>query len=107
MALLFSGEKGLGEREAAIAKALAASGALVFTVDTAHYFATAGHGGGRLFPAVDFEALSQIGQKEWGMPGLPAADPGGHRGRRHPDLRGAGRGAPTPSPAWSATASAR
>jgi type IV secretory pathway VirJ component len=67
VALLFSGEKGFGEREAAIAKALAASGALVFEIDTAHYFATAGHGGGRLFPAVDFEALSQIGQKEWGI----------------------------------------
>ena len=34
VALLFSGEKGFGEREAAIAKALAAAGALVFEVDT-------------------------------------------------------------------------
>lgn len=67
VALLFSGDKGFGEREAAIAKALAASGALVFEVDTPRYFATAGHGGGRLFPAVDFEALSQIGQKESGI----------------------------------------
>ena len=82
VALLFSGEKGLGEREAAIAKALAASGALVFEVDTARYYATAGHGGGRLFPAVDFEALSQIGQKESGL-----------QAYRQPILVGTGAGA--------------
>jgi type IV secretory pathway VirJ component len=82
VALLFSGDKGLGAREAAMAKALADSGALVFEVDTAHYFATAGKGGGRLFPAVDFESLSQIGQKEIGM-----------QAYRQPVLVGTGAGA--------------
>jgi type IV secretory pathway VirJ component len=80
--LLFSGDKGLGEREAAMAKALAAAGALVFEVDTAHYFSTAGHGGGRLFPAVEFESLSQIGQKEVGL-----------KDYRKPVLMGTGAGA--------------
>ena len=66
--VLVSGDKGLGEREAAMAKALIASGAIVFEVDTVHYFSTAGKGEGRLFPAVDFESLSQIGQREAGLP---------------------------------------
>jgi type IV secretory pathway VirJ component len=65
--VLVSGDKGLGEREAAMAKALVATGAMVFEVDTVHYFSTAGKGEGRLFPAVDFEALSQIGQREAGL----------------------------------------
>jgi type IV secretory pathway VirJ component len=65
--VLVSGDKGLGEREAAMAKALVASGAMVFEVDTVHYFSTAGKGEGKLFPAVDFEALSQIGQREVGL----------------------------------------
>ena len=39
-------------------------GSLVLQVDTPHYFATAGKGQGRLMPAVNFEVLSQVGQKE-------------------------------------------
>jgi type IV secretory pathway VirJ component len=62
--LLLSGEHGTGEREAAMAKELAAAGSLVFQVDSAHYFTTAGNGQGRLYPAVNFEVLSQVGQKE-------------------------------------------
>jgi type IV secretory pathway VirJ component len=62
--LLLSSEKGTGEREAAMAKELAAAGSLVFQVDSAHYFSTAGNGQGRLYPAVNFEVLSQAGQKE-------------------------------------------
>jgi type IV secretory pathway VirJ component len=81
VALLFSGEKGLGAREAALAKALADAGALVFEVDTARYFATAAKGTQHLFPAVDFEALSQIGQKETGVTAY-----------RHPVLVGTGAG---------------
>lgn len=67
VALLFSGEKGIGPRETELAKALADAGTLVFEVDTHRYFTTGSHGkGGHLFPAVDMEALSQIGQKETG-----------------------------------------
>jgi len=62
--LLLSGDQGTGEREAAMAKELAAAGSLVFQVDTPHYFSTAGKGQGRLYPAVNFEVLSQAGQKE-------------------------------------------
>ncbi|MFL6263843.1 MAG: AcvB/VirJ family lysyl-phosphatidylglycerol hydrolase [Thermoanaerobaculia bacterium] len=62
--LLLSGDQGTGEREAAMAKELAAAGSLVFQVDTPHYFSTAGNGQGRLYPAVNFEVLSQAGQKE-------------------------------------------
>src|SRR5436305_1176907 len=80
--VLVSGDKGLGEREAAMAKALVASGAIVFEVDTVHYFSTAGKGEGRLFPAVDFESLSQIGQREAGLPSY-----------RQPVLVGTGIGA--------------
>ncbi len=65
--LLISGDQGTGEREAAMAKELAATGSLVFQVDSAHYFATAGKGHGRLYPAVNFEVLSQAGQKEAGV----------------------------------------
>lgn len=65
--LLLSGDQGTGEREAAMAKELAAAGSLVFQVDSAHYFATAGKGQGRLYPAVNFEVLSQVGQKETEM----------------------------------------
>ncbi len=65
--LLLSGDQGTGEREAAMAKELAATGSLVFQVDSAHYFATAGKGQGRLYPAVNFEVLSQAGQKEAGV----------------------------------------
>jgi type IV secretory pathway VirJ component len=65
--LLISGDQGNGEREAAMAKELAAAGSLVFQVDSAHYFATAGKGQGRLYPAVNFEVLSQAGQKEAGL----------------------------------------
>src|SRR3954454_9243169 len=82
VALLFSGERGIGAREAALAQALADSGALVFEVDTARYFATASKGAQHLFPAVDFEALSQIGQKETGVAAY-----------RHPVLVGTGAGA--------------
>ena len=67
VAILFSSEKGIGAREAALAKALTDSGALVFEVDTARYFATASKASDHLFPAVDFEAMSQIGQKELGL----------------------------------------
>ena len=62
--LLFSGDQGTGEREAAMAQELAAAGSLVLQVDTPHYFSTAGNGKGRLMPAVNFEVLSQVGQKE-------------------------------------------
>src|SRR3954468_1065657 len=62
--LLLSGDQGTGEREAAMARELAAAGSLVFQVDTPHYFSTAGNGHGRLYPAVNFEVLSQVGQKE-------------------------------------------
>lgn len=62
--LLLSGDQGTGEREAAMAKELADAGSLVFQVDTPHYFSTAGNGKGRLLPAVNFEVLSQVGQKE-------------------------------------------
>jgi type IV secretory pathway VirJ component len=66
VALLLSGEQGIGERESSLAAALAAAGALVFEVDTSRYFA-AGQGQS-LYPAADFETLSQIGQKELGLP---------------------------------------
>jgi type IV secretory pathway VirJ component len=62
--LLLSGDQGTGEREAAMAKELAAAGSLVLQVDTPHYFSTAGKGQGRLMPAVNLEVLSQVGQKE-------------------------------------------
>jgi type IV secretory pathway VirJ component len=62
--LLLSGDKGTGPRETAMAQELAAAGSLVFQVDSAHYFSTAGNGQGRLYPAVNFEVLSQAGQKE-------------------------------------------
>jgi type IV secretory pathway VirJ component len=62
--LLLSGEQGTGEREAAMARELAAAGSLVLQVDTPQYFSTAGNGKGRLMPAVSFETLSQVGQKE-------------------------------------------
>jgi type IV secretory pathway VirJ component len=65
--LLLSGDQGTGEREAAMARELAAAGSLVFQVDTPHYFSTAGNGHGRLYPAVNFEVLSQAGQKETEM----------------------------------------
>jgi type IV secretory pathway VirJ component len=82
VALLFSDKPGIGAREKALAQALADSGALVFEVDTGRYFATASKGGQHLFPAVDFEALSQIGQKETGVTAY-----------RHPVLVGTGAGA--------------
>jgi type IV secretory pathway VirJ component len=82
VAVLVSGDKGLGAREAAMAKALVGAGAIVFEVDTVHYFSTAGKGEGRLFPAVDFESLSQIGQREAGLPSY-----------RQPVLVGTGIGA--------------
>ena len=62
--ILLSGDQGTGERETAMAQELAAAGSLVLQVDTPHYFATAGNGQGRLMPAVNFEVLSQVGQKE-------------------------------------------
>src|SRR5436305_3140082 len=65
--LLLSGDQGTGEREAAMAKELAAAGSLVLQVDTVHYFSTAGKGQVRLMPAVNFEVLSQVGQKEAGV----------------------------------------
>jgi type IV secretory pathway VirJ component len=67
VALLFSGEHGIGERETALAQALAASGALVFEVDLQRYFAMQPPKGTRLYPAVEFEALGQLGQKEMGL----------------------------------------
>src|SRR6185295_16456228 len=66
VALLLSGEQGLGARESALAEALAAAGALVFEVDASHYFAAGQKP--NLYPAADFETLSQIGQKELGLP---------------------------------------
>jgi type IV secretory pathway VirJ component len=65
--LLLSGDQGTGERETAMARELAAAGSLVFQVDSPHYFSTAGNGNGRLYPAVNFEVLSQVGQKEAGV----------------------------------------
>lgn len=82
VALLFSGDQGIGARETAMAKALAGAGYLVFELDTARYFATAGHGGGRLFPAVEVEALSQVGQRTVGLESYV-----------HPILVGTGAGA--------------
>jgi len=67
VAVLFSGEHGIGEREAALAQALAASGALVFEVDLQRYFALQPPKGARLYPAVEFEALSRTGQQEMGL----------------------------------------
>src|SRR4051812_50024468 len=50
--LLLSGDQGIGEREAAMARELAAAGSLVIHVDTPHYFSSAGNGpGGPLPPA--------------------------------------------------------
>jgi type IV secretory pathway VirJ component len=65
--LLFSGDHGIGERETAMAQALAASGALVFEVDLQRYFALQPPKGARLYPAVELEALGQMGQKEMGL----------------------------------------
>jgi type IV secretory pathway VirJ component len=67
VAILFSGGKGIGPRETAMAQALAAAGALVFAVDTQRYLAAPNQKGMRMYPAVEFEALSQIGQKEMGL----------------------------------------
>lgn len=80
--ILLSGDQGTGEREAAMAKELAATGSLVFQVDSPHYFSTAGNGQGRLFPAVNFEVLSQVGQREADV-----------KAYHHPVLMGTGIGA--------------
>ena len=80
VALLLSGEDGIGARESRLAEALAAAGMLVIEVDTSHYM-LAGQKR-RLYPAVDFEILSQIGQKELGLPAY-----------RQPLLVGIGAGA--------------
>ena len=78
--LLLSGENGIGAREAGLAEALAAAGALVFELDTSRYLPAGKER--RLSPAVDFEALSQIGQKEMGLAAY-----------RQPVLVGVGAGA--------------
>src|SRR3954451_8538077 len=62
--LLLSGDQGTGAREAAMAQELAAGGSLVIHVDPPLYFSPAGTARGRLMPAVNFEVLSQVGQKE-------------------------------------------
>jgi type IV secretory pathway VirJ component len=80
VALLVSGENGFGARESALAETLAVSGALVLEVDTSKYL-TAGKQH-RLYPAADFEVLSQFGQKELGLPAY-----------RQPVLVGIGAGA--------------
>jgi type IV secretory pathway VirJ component len=67
VALLFSGSQGIGPRETAMAQALAAAGALVFEVDTRKYLAAPNVKGMRMYPAVEFEALSQTGQKAMGL----------------------------------------
>ncbi|MEA2601993.1 MAG: hypothetical protein QOF89_2985 [Acidobacteriota bacterium] len=65
--LLLSGGDRLEARESDMAVALARQGALVFEIDTPHYFAAANHGKGCLHPAADFEALSQFGQQTLGL----------------------------------------
>jgi type IV secretory pathway VirJ component len=68
VAILFSSEHGFGAREAAMAQALAAAGALVFEVDTQRYFATGSRSTDtHFFPAAEFETMSQIGQREMGL----------------------------------------
>jgi type IV secretory pathway VirJ component len=67
VAILFSGGQGIGPRETAMARALAAAGALVFEVDTKRYLAAPNVKGMRMYPAVEFEALSQAGQKAMGL----------------------------------------
>jgi type IV secretory pathway VirJ component len=77
--ILFSGEHGIGDRETEMANAMAVSGALVFEVDTKRYFAAANQKGQRLYPAVEFEAMSQLGQRAMGLAAY-----------RHPILVGTG-----------------
>jgi len=67
VAILFSGGQGIGPRETAMAQALAAAGALTFEVDTKRYLAAPNVKGMRMYPAVEFEALSQAGQKAMGL----------------------------------------
>ncbi|HEX4960053.1 MAG TPA: AcvB/VirJ family lysyl-phosphatidylglycerol hydrolase [Thermoanaerobaculia bacterium] len=66
--LLLSGKDGLGAKEAEMASFLAHDGALVFEVDSPRYLQAAVRGQGRcIFPAADFEALSQFGQMKLGV----------------------------------------
>jgi type IV secretory pathway VirJ component len=65
--LLFSDKDGLGSRASDMAAALSRQGALVFEIDTPHYLAAATHGKRCLYPAADFEALSQFGQQKLGL----------------------------------------
>jgi len=64
--LLLSGDKGVGDLEARMASVLAGQGALVFEIDSARYLQANGqiH---CVFPAADFEALSQFGQQKLGL----------------------------------------
>lgn len=66
--LLLSDRDGLGARESDMAAALARQGVLVLEIDTPRYLAAANHGKVHcVFPAVDFEALSQFGQQTLGL----------------------------------------
>ncbi len=65
--LLFSDKDGLGARTSDMASALSRQGALVLEIDTPHYLAAAAHGKRCLYPAADFEALSQFGQQTLGL----------------------------------------
>jgi type IV secretory pathway VirJ component len=66
--LLLSGGEGLGAKESEMASALARQGALVFEIDTAHYLQAVDRGKNRcIFPAADFEGLSQFGQQTLGL----------------------------------------
>lgn len=65
--LLFSDKDGLEARASDMASVLSLQGALVLEIDTPHYLATAAHGKRCLYPAADFEALSQFGQQKIGL----------------------------------------
>ncbi|WP_224369127.1 AcvB/VirJ family lysyl-phosphatidylglycerol hydrolase [Hyalangium versicolor] len=64
VAVLLSGK----EESSTLAKALADSGALVLTVDTAHYLEGFGHAGKCAYPAGDLEALAQYTEKTLDLP---------------------------------------
>ncbi len=57
-----------GAEAQALAQALAAEGALVLVVDTAHYLEELGHAGKCAYPAGELEALSQFTEKTLDLP---------------------------------------
>jgi type IV secretory pathway VirJ component len=69
VALFVSGDGGWNKGVVDMARELATTGALVVGVDIVHYLkALIAGGGGCLYPASDFEALSQFIQKKLGFP---------------------------------------